>query len=96
MDTNHAQVTGKPIRKLGPGDDLEMINSPHLWPWKDRLPVINRTKVCPFVGGMGMPGVIFKDNPTTVHVGLIFLGLTGERFCYSSVAELLQEGWRID
>ncbi len=83
-------------KKLGPGDDAEMIDSPHLWPMWPVLPVKNYKLAGP--GEFPETGIIESGNPTVVLVGL--LGLTkwetAPQMKYNSIAELLQAGWIVD
>lgn len=80
-------------KRLGPGDDLLMINSPDRWPCWPILPMKNRKNREP-----RDLGIILDGQPTTILVGC--LGLTdwekAERIRYNSVEELLADGWIVD
>lgn len=85
-------------KALGPGDDVEMINTEELWPHWPVLPVKKRTN------GPDSPecGVIASGNLTTVRMLNIFMGWTKEQFDnaktyeYASVEELVADGWVVD
>lgn len=85
-------------KKLGPGDDLEMINSPELWPLWPILAMKRYHKDKP--GEFPETGVIFDGEPTTVLVGCI--GLTEfthpecEKVTYRTVEDLLADRWIVD
>ncbi len=89
-------TTPEELRIITERDDKAMILNSKLWPWRSILPLVNQSKVCPFTGQPGMPGMILKGEPTTVYVGLMFLGPTGQAFSYASVDELLSAGWHVD
>lgn len=95
MDNKPAQVIGK---RLGPGDDLEMIWTPSEWPLYPILPVKNWSKVCPLTGMKPMTGIIVHGRERFVIVGT--LGLTdfvaAPEMEYPSVEELLEDRWVVD
>jgi len=86
----------KTERRLGPGDDLLMINSPAGWPCWPILPMKNRVKTEP--DGSRLLGIILDGNPTTVLIGT--LGLTdwkkATKMTYHSVEALLADHWIVD
>lgn len=98
MNNQPTQVSGKPVRRLGPGDELEMIDSPHLWPLWPVLPMKNYTKLCPLTGQKPMTGLIVAGNVTTVLIGTLGLTdwMTAEEMVYASVQEMLVDGWIVD
>lgn len=83
-------------KHLGPGDDLEMIQSPDQWPCWPVLPMKNWKTAKPGEGPE--TGIIWHGHPTTILVGC--LGLTdwskAQRIEYGSVEELLEAGWIVD
>lgn len=87
------------MKKLGPGDDLEMINSPDLWPWYPMLPLKNPKMDDPHMPGTSAPGVITVGNPTRVLLGCMFMMYPSEsmpHIQYESVQALLDAGWIVD
>ena len=86
----------KTERRLGPGDDMEMIKSPELWPYTIYLPMKNYKRVGP--GEFPDTGIILAIRPTRVFLGT--LGMTrwekAEHIDYASVEELLAAGWQVD
>lgn len=86
-------------KKLGPGDDLEMINSPDLWPCWPLLPLKNPKMDDPNMPGTSAPGVIIYTNPTRVILGCMFLmNFTDDTpsIQYESVQAMLDAGWIVD
>lgn len=91
-------TTQPPTKRLGPGDDLEMINSPALWPWRHYLPVKNPEEVDPVMGTKPNVGVIVSGQLTVVHIGCLFTKefSRGEKRTYPSVEALIADGWIVD
>lgn len=87
-------------RPLGPGDDLEMIHSPHLWPFYPVLPLTNPKMDDPLIIGTSCPGVIIADHPEKVLLGVMFLmdfrNPTIPSIQYASVQQMLAAGWQVD
>lgn len=85
-------------RRLGPGDDLEMINNPDLWPLWPVLPLKNPREVDPVDGTKPNLGFIVHGQPTVVVIGVMLLTnlTTARRRGYSSVEALLEDGWEVD
>ena len=85
-------------RKLGPGDDKEMILSDDQWPCWPILPVKNHTKICPLTKEKPMTGVICSGRRTVVFIGVLGLThwATAKSMTYASVEALLADGWIID
>jgi len=85
-------------RKLGPGDDLEMIQSPWLWPYSFYLPMKHKTRKDPNLFNSPVTGLILAGKPTVVLLGT--LGLTdwtrAARVEYRTVEALLADGWIVD
>jgi|GEM_PF-6040018 hypothetical protein len=85
-----------PQRQLGPSDDLEMINSPELWPYAFYLPMKNYKRVGP--GEFPDTGIIIALRPTRLYLGT--LGMTNwgkaDFIDYASVEDLLEAGWQVD
>lgn len=91
-------TTQPPTKRLGPGDDLEMINSPALWPWSFYLPVKNPIEVDPTTGTKPNVGVIMSGQLTVVHLGCLFTTDFGkaEKRTYPSGEALIADGWIVD
>ena len=90
-------MSDTPAKQLGPGDDLEMIQSPWLWPYSVVLPMKNRTREDPVLGGQ-LLGIIIAGHPKVILLGT--LGLTdwstAPRIEYASVEALLADSWIVD
>lgn len=97
------KLTQHPVKRLGPGDDLEMINTPSLWPTWPFLPVKRyEAEVSEGFHDLAMLqlGVIWARRPTTVMLGCLWLtdfaAPDAKHISYSSVEELLAASWRVD
>ena len=98
-------VFSKTTKTFGPGDDAEMIRSPHVWPAFPFLPVKRYetkdghldTMQC---GVIVVPGVkedggvvIYEANIVGLTIGML---MRAEEHAYASVDEALADGWIVD
>ncbi len=82
------------MKKLGPGDDLEMIRSPSHWPCWPRLPLV-RSDV---LYDEHICFVVDDGKMLTVYLTLIYYRVTDttQKLEYKTHQELFEDGWRVD
>lgn len=84
-------------RKLGPGDDIEMMKSPDHWPHR-WLPLTRRAQLPeghPARMGQTDLGILVMGGGPIVRLGNIFMP-TRETIAYQDFEAIYDAGWRVD
>ena len=93
---------------LGPGDDLEMLCKPELWPKWPMLPVKNYKLADPKDHGFPLSGIVYapmsmevETDRYTVYLGNMFCNPDpadpdGKKCVYDSFTDMLAAGWVVD
>lgn len=90
------------MKRLGPGDDLEMLNSPGLWPRWPVLPVKrwvkekNDLKLGVVIDQEGPRSTVIECNLIMVMLGFDLADPTLVRHVYWNHEAMLADGWVVD
>lgn len=86
------------VRKLGPGDDIEMMQTPDQWT-HSFLPLKRTPSILPLNHPARMSGddlgILTMGGGPTVRLGNMFK-LTDEIIRYDSFQAIYDAGWRVD